>query len=900
MKKKAIKIAAASAVAASAFVAAAPLQSNAASNVTTTVDNAVKQMQVAYHTYSDVTANGQFADINSVYKELNAAKVAYTSAKALVVKAGGAQKDANLAKLDDNYNTYITKRVVTYVDAYNYAVKNLVANKDALKVAIDAKNLVDVQKYYNEISYQLNKRTVILDRVYGQTTRDLLKSSYKADAQALKETMKYDVTVAVKVKAVTDAIAAGKLDVAKAAVDQINLNLPKVTETFKADLTTKATAAVAAYEATQTPAVVSVSAINAKEVKVTFNKAVDATTAQNPANYAVTLVGGAALGFTPTLQADGKSVILTFGAGDSLTNTATNYVVSVSKNVLTVDGKQQSADYQNVVSLSDAVRPSVASASMVDANTLKVLFSEPVNLSAATAAAATKIYSSTNADVTPVVGNFAVGTDAATGNTFVTIDVSGLTRGASFKLDMYGVADYANNLLTPNPYSTNFSTVNDTTAPTVASVTSLNLSQAKVVFSEPIKEATAGLKDYFQVSLDGGAPVTTSAANVSTTDGKTFTLNVAALNLVAGVPTNLTAGLHTITVSAVHDLAGLPMAAASTNYVTFTAQAPTITNTVGQLKTVGGVNYIVFPVDRGVNVTVGSQLTLGYVDINGYVQNNITVKDALNANIKALDLNNDGVTDAIGINADDYDGVAANAQALPAGTYTATIGNIVKDTAANPNSLANTNVSFAISGAAATGTVTGALQTLNAPNTVTVTYSKPVTSSALTLSNYQIDGHTIATNAVFVGDNQHVRLTLASGVLPYTTNYQFTVNNVVDTTGKAITAYNQVLPFIENTAPTYTASLTGLNSLNITFSEAVGATLNATDDLVVKVNGNTVTLANPVDTGDGIHFTVAKSDASNFISNVSDVVTVQVVTGATQVVDAAGNASSSTVVTSTK
>ena len=45
----------------------------------------------------------------------------------------------------------------------------------------------------------------------------------------------------------------------------------------------------AAKEALQTPAVESVSAINAKELKVVFNTEVDKTTAENAANYVLKL-----------------------------------------------------------------------------------------------------------------------------------------------------------------------------------------------------------------------------------------------------------------------------------------------------------------------------------------------------------------------------------------------------------------------------------------------------------------------------------------------------------------------------------------------------------------------------------------------------------------------------------
>jgi SbsC C-terminal domain/Bacterial Ig-like domain (group 2) len=287
-KKKAVKLATASAVAASAFVAANPNASEAATNVATVVSQAKAQFKKAYYTYSHtVTETGEFPNINDVYAEYNKAKKAYADAVALVNKAGGAKKDAYLADLQKEYETYVFKanpksgeaRVATYIDAYNYAVK-LDGLRQQLADAVQAKDLAKAEELYHKISYELKSRTVILDRVYGQSTRDLLRTKFKAEAQKLRDSLIYDITVAMKAREVQDAVKAGNLDKAKAAVDKINEYLPKVTDAFKAQLTDEAKKAVDAYEAALAPKVESVSAINPNTVEVK-GTGLDKLTAEN-------------------------------------------------------------------------------------------------------------------------------------------------------------------------------------------------------------------------------------------------------------------------------------------------------------------------------------------------------------------------------------------------------------------------------------------------------------------------------------------------------------------------------------------------------------------------------------------------------------------------------------------
>ncbi|GAB6891193.1 hypothetical protein [Geobacillus stearothermophilus] len=92
-KKKAVKLATASAVAASAFVAANPHASQAATDVATVVSQAKAQMKEAYYTYSHtVTETGQFPDIKDVYAAYNKAKQAYANAVAVVKQSRRREK----------------------------------------------------------------------------------------------------------------------------------------------------------------------------------------------------------------------------------------------------------------------------------------------------------------------------------------------------------------------------------------------------------------------------------------------------------------------------------------------------------------------------------------------------------------------------------------------------------------------------------------------------------------------------------------------------------------------------------------------------------------------------------------------------------------------------------------
>jgi trimeric autotransporter adhesin len=387
-KKKAVKLATASAIALSAFVAANPNASEAATNVDAVVSKAKAQFKNAYYTYSQtVTKTGKFADIKKVYAEYNKAKKAYAEAVALVKKAGGKKKDAYLADLDATYKEYITKRVVTYIDAYNYAVK-LDELRQQLKAAIAAKDIAKAEELYHKISYELKFRTVILDRVYGKTTRDLLRFKFKVEAQKLRDSLVYDITVSMKLRVAEAAINKGDLAAAEKALADVEDLLAKVTETFKAKLASKEATVKAAYHAKATPKVVNVRAINAKELVIQFNKAIDKSTVIEASGAnAGTLVDGvitvSSLDNHPvtindavaTLSDNGKKLTLKLKDNEVFDG---RYNVSITKGAIkTTDGKEV-AGYTATIQTGDNVAPTITKAQLTDTNKITLTFSEPV------------------------------------------------------------------------------------------------------------------------------------------------------------------------------------------------------------------------------------------------------------------------------------------------------------------------------------------------------------------------------------------------------------------------------------------------------------------------------------------------------------------------------------------
>lgn len=149
------------------------------------------------------------------------------------------------------------------------------------------------------------------------------------------------------------------------------------------------------------------------------------------------------------------------------------------------------------------------------------------------------------------------------------------------------------------------------------------------------------------------------------------------------------------------------------------------------------------------------------------------------------------------------------------------------------------------------------------PNQITVNYGRNMGSSATLVSNYRLDGQSLpaGTTADFVGNTQTVVITLPEGTIKASTEYKFTIVSAVQTAADEYVVanvqtkapYETVLELEDNIQPELQSAKfididedTNLtNQIELTFSEAMQVTTDgdATDDVLVKVVGNTIDVA---------------------------------------------------------
>ncbi|MER2006245.1 MAG: hypothetical protein ABS939_02230 [Psychrobacillus sp.] len=266
MKKKAIKIAASTAVAASAFVAAAPAQqADAATNVNQLATNAqnagtVLKWAISYEGSADFKTRP--------FDEFNAAKKAVATAEAAANKLPATEKLSVQAKLVDAKVQIV--RATAYIDAITSSekIKSLTSN---LTAATATGDLAKVETAYHAASFEYKKQAKLLDRVYGQSTRDGIRNAVKPAMESALDAVKYDVTVKMHLDKASTLIKESKLEEAAAelAKADYNLNLKDAKFTFKSQLE-KSYADVAASLPLQ-----AISAIGdgANTVTVKFSKA---------------------------------------------------------------------------------------------------------------------------------------------------------------------------------------------------------------------------------------------------------------------------------------------------------------------------------------------------------------------------------------------------------------------------------------------------------------------------------------------------------------------------------------------------------------------------------------------------------------------------------------------------
>ena len=176
-KKKAIKIATATAIAASAFTAVAPAQSEAAVSVKSQVSASQKAMKKPYTTY---TQSKTLASASVIKKQIASAKSAQAKANTAIKNSKSTAKaKAAYYKQIKAYDIYIT-RAQGYVNAITL---NTRAEQKALAAALEGGNVEEVKTARAALNSKLYKLNKAIVKVYSKPVRDLLKKTYATPAK---------------------------------------------------------------------------------------------------------------------------------------------------------------------------------------------------------------------------------------------------------------------------------------------------------------------------------------------------------------------------------------------------------------------------------------------------------------------------------------------------------------------------------------------------------------------------------------------------------------------------------------------------------------------------------------------------------------------------------------------
>jgi trimeric autotransporter adhesin len=548
----------------------------------------------------------------------------------------------------------------------------------------------------------------------------------------------------------------------------------------------------------------SVKAINATQLLVTFNKEVNKLSAETPANYQIGTL--TAVQIAPVLQADNKSVVITTTTTISGTNL---YVVQPITSA--ADATKKTAIYTNVETYTDTVAPVVSSVTYPTFDKAKVTFSEPIT-------------DLGNVVITQNGAPLALSltTPFVPGSSSITYDLSPVAVLADKPITvvMVGAKDTGNNLMNPNPTTLTLTKSKvDTTAPTVTSINPLSDARVSITFSEKLNAAPT--------ATIGGNAITFDAS----TDGITWTGSVA-----APAP-----GVQPVAITAFTDMSG-NAGTAVTVVKQFTADTTAPTVVSSEVKVFANKPYLVLHFSEDVAPVVGGQTITG-TRVKDYVSNTFTT----GVNVTPI-----AYTKLNGADVDDTKAVMLDISSdtvFPVGSYTVSLpASFVQDKALPVNPNAATSLTFTkgtLTVNDTTAPTVNALPTVSADNKyVTVHFSEAMDyASALNVANYKVSGQSIFTSAIFTTDNQTVTLTVAPGSITYSGDRLIQVSGAKDLAGNLNTAYSDIVTFNENVAP-YVASakLVDANTITVTFSENVTAT--AATDFEVYVGGVKVDPAN--------------------------------------------------------
>lgn len=610
-----------------------------------------------------------------------------------------------------------------------------------------------------------------------------------------------------------------------------------------------------------TPEVVSVSAINAKQIQVTFNQAADSLTALNRDNYKLqTNTDNQAVSLSTvdataelTLSEDGKTLTITT---TTEINAQLGGITAGTPFKFTVDGvsaKTGVAFEKKTVTISskDEVAPKFLTAtSKARTTTTKVTleFSEPVDVAGA---------------IAYVGGQAATVAQGSTPTTVTLTTSQALEANKEYDLTLLNFKDFAGNFLDSNPTNTKFTVTSDVLAPVVQEVKVVRDNLVEVTFDKAMDASTfAGNARILDVNgvVQGGGLTATIKPNTS---GKTVRLLTA-----SAVPFNNSGTFAGTLVLAdsIKDASGNAKSATSHN-VTLTKDTvkPTVASAsyIAPNSQYAGNTYA----NGAIVVKLSEEVALGTADYkiissSGEVSS-VTVTPAVNSH-------------------DAKEVILTLSAALATDTYTLRVGNdSVEDlsTQKNKNVAGTTTVKVdgssdtqkpvvdvtGSTGTAATSQTSGSSIVVNIKDNVGLDLA-----TVQNVNNYLLDGKPLPSGTyvtiAHVGGSSataatevNATLNIPAKAIAKSGNYTLNVNNIKDKAGNtADPKVQSSVALVDDISPELTkAEISSNGLLVLTFSEAVtSSTLpNTLEDFDFEINGVKVVganLANIATVADGV------------------------------------------------
>ncbi|MFB5086088.1 hypothetical protein PGC35_02520 [Psychrobacillus sp. PGGUH221] len=351
MNKKTKKIIVSSAVATSAFVTVAPSQqADAATNIESLISDAQKAGTVLKWAISiEGTADG----VTQPWTQFNAAKTAIAKAETAMNGASYSDKLKYEALLIEPKTQL--QRAQGYLDAITASTK-IEAKTKALSEAVITNNLEQVEVAYHAMTAEFRKQTILLDRVYGQSTRDKIRNVVKGPAEQLINYLKNDVTVHMLTKAATTNINYGKYLEATKNINEaqsiVNSNVLIWGNFLKKNLD--------AVTASQPVQLVSISRVDSTTVMVKLSRAVSSIqlsefTFDNSlsATRAVLSNDGATVTLTTSVQTPGIKYTMKF-KGNSASFTVPGSIVPIQIDNQTIQHRETTEVLSLVANFSES------------------------------------------------------------------------------------------------------------------------------------------------------------------------------------------------------------------------------------------------------------------------------------------------------------------------------------------------------------------------------------------------------------------------------------------------------------------------------------------------------------------------------------------------------------------